>query len=221
MSYVPSLAESYQRSGKPNRRDATTGVPDNRHVTTDVDADEPESGFTVLDEVMRNLGLVTHWHAMLDHNLRHAFCSLVGSKYAAVVAGGQGTDWLVKNCRAVAKVHREITDAQREAILAALGDCDKANEERAILVHGIKAGVRASDGSMQTIRSRWGRHTPDIRAWLPHEIEHVGGMLAMAGSALFHAVQVAVSPETMVIGDALAWEEHRAREAAKAAGQES
>jgi hypothetical protein len=183
----------------------------NGQVTNDQLPHTP--GLTFLDDLMRSLGQVTHLSAVMDYTLRSAFCSLVGSKYAAVVAGGQGTDWLIRNCRAVAKVHRELTDAGRDAILEALDACEKANSQRNVLVHGIKTGVRADDGRMHTIRSRYGRHVPDVQAWSPDQVTLAVIALGQADQALFHAMQTAVSSEMSVIGDLLAWEEAQQRQA--------
>jgi hypothetical protein len=38
------------------------------------------------------LDLVIEWAAIMEEILRISFCSLVGSKYTAVVAGGQGSE---------------------------------------------------------------------------------------------------------------------------------
>jgi hypothetical protein len=37
-------------------------------------------------------GQVVEWSASMEDILRSAFCSLVGSKYAAILAGGQTAD---------------------------------------------------------------------------------------------------------------------------------
>ena len=156
------------------------------------------------------LGMVIEWSAMMEYNLRDAFCSLVGSKYAAVVAGGQGAEWLIQNCRAVLKVHREITAENKLAIEAALGECHEANARRNVLVHGVKTASNASDGSLQTLRSRKLSHLSSVEPWKVAEIYAVADALLRAGMAVGHAMNAAVSPQMMVIGDALAWEESRA-----------
>lgn len=47
------------------------------------------------------LGSVLIAAGALEDLLRDAFCALVGSKFAAVVAGGQGGDWLIGYCKAL------------------------------------------------------------------------------------------------------------------------
>ena len=51
---------------------------------------EDQSSAAVQSERRAALGLVIEWAAIMEEILRFSFCSLVGSKYAAVVAGGQG-----------------------------------------------------------------------------------------------------------------------------------
>jgi hypothetical protein len=183
-------------------------------MTTDpADADK---GAALLDEGLRNLGLVTSWSAQMEYTLRNAFCSLVGSKYAAVVAGGQSTDWLITNCRDILKVHREIAPDRRDAVLAALSECEKANKRRRTLVHGMKTGASASDGQIHTILSQWGKHVYKMEPWLPSQIYEAAAALLQASIALFHAMEQAVDSQTMVISDLLAWEEAQARKAAAA-----
>lgn len=72
----------------------------------------------------------------------------------------------------------------------------------------IKTASSAPDGSLQTIRSRLRSHSPVITTWTPAEIRNAGAALLRAGLGLFGAVQQVVSPEMMVIGDRLGWEDH-------------
>ena len=48
--------------------------------------------------------------------LRRAFCGLVGSKFAAVVAGGQGADWLIQQCRALTGEHHAVSNGSTKTI---------------------------------------------------------------------------------------------------------
>ncbi len=47
------------------------------------------------------LGRITESSTTMEWVLRLAFCCLVGSKYAAVVAGGQSASWLIDQCDAL------------------------------------------------------------------------------------------------------------------------
>lgn len=163
----------------------------------------------VLAERLQALGMVIEWSATVEEILRSAFCSLVGSKYAAVVAAGQSTGWLIGQCRKLTKVHLEITAESKTAIMAALSLCEAADKRRNTLVHGVKTASNAVDGSLLTVRSRRGSHEPVIEPWTPGTIREAAGALAMAGNELFAAVQSAVSPDVMVMDQALAWEYRR------------
>lgn len=153
------------------------------------------------------LGQVIEWSASMEQILRSAFCSLVGSKYAAVLAGGQTADGLIEDCKALTRAHHEMSSEHREAILAALERCKVANQRRNTLVHGVKTASRATDGALQTIRSRRRSHIPVTEPWTPQTISEAAGELLRAGLELFGAMQNAVSPQVMVFDDALAWEE--------------
>jgi hypothetical protein len=83
------------------------------------------------------LGMVTENSATMENTLRSAFCSLVGSKYAATVAWGQTVSWLIDQCRALIAVHREIAAEHKQAIIDALDKRKSANGKRNILVHGV------------------------------------------------------------------------------------
>lgn len=173
--------------------------------------DEPDidSGALVINARLIALGKVVEWSASMEYVLRDTFCSLVGSKYAAVVAGGQGAEWLIIQCKALLDVHHEMTDEQRGRVRAALQRCSDANQRRNILVHGVKTASRASDGALSTVRSRRNRHQPDIEPWTPATIEQAAGELVLAGGDLRAAMFDAVTPEIMVIADALGWEDRR------------
>jgi hypothetical protein len=155
------------------------------------------------------LGSVIEWSATMEWTLRSAFCSLVGSKYAAVVAGGQPVVWLIEQCRALVDANLEMDSVQRQDIKDALRLCREANERRNDLVHGVKTASRMSDGSLRTIRSRKMSIDPKIEPWTPATIGEVVGQLAKADSLLTGAMQRAVSSELMVIDQALVWERRR------------
>jgi transposase len=58
------------------------------------------------------------------------------------------------HCKALAQAHLEMSHEHRGAIMDALERCKAANHRRNVLVHGVKTGSRATDGALQTIRSR-------------------------------------------------------------------
>jgi uncharacterized protein (DUF2342 family) len=104
-----------------------------------------------------------------------------------------------------------MPDAAREAIKDALRRCREANERRNHLVHGIKSGSTVPEGRLTTVKSRSRGRSPVVLWWTPAEIREAATALLEADVQLFGAIQAVVSPEMMVIGEALAWEEHRQR----------
>jgi hypothetical protein len=182
-------------------RQGLLSLVDNAEVTSD-----PQD---VINARLLALGQVIEWSASMEEILRSAFCSLVGSKYAAILAGGQTADGLIEDCKALTRAHHEMSSEHSEAILAALERCKAANQRRNALVHGVKTASRAADGALQTIRSRRRSNVPAIEPWTPQTISEAAGELLRAGLELFGAMQKAVSPEVMVLDQALAWEERR------------
>jgi len=74
-------------------------------------------------------------------------CALVESKYAAVIAGGRTVDNLIEDCRALVKVHHDMTKEQRTAIDAALIKCKNAYQERNVPRLRLAACTRVAAGS--------------------------------------------------------------------------
>jgi hypothetical protein len=147
---------------------------------------------------------------MMESMLRDAFCSLVGSKFAAIVAAGQNTTWLIEQCRALTDAHREMPESARDAIKEALKHCASANEKRNELVHAMKTAVTVRDGSFQTIRSRHRNYKPTMQKWTPESLNEAAFELSRSTSELLTAIEVAVGPRMAVIGDALGWEDYYA-----------
>jgi hypothetical protein len=165
-----------------------------------------------VDERLQNLGLVVTRGRKLDKTLRNAFCSILGNKYAVVLARVRSAERLIKNCRAVLAEHREITGEHRGNILLALDACESANKHRDELLHGTK--VAGAAAAADPCASKSSCHQPDSEIDTPAEkILEVAEEIAAADTQLFCAMKNAVSPEVMVIGEALAWEERRGKTA--------
>jgi hypothetical protein len=92
---------------------------------------------------------------MMDRALEMTFCALVGSKFAAVVAGGQNTSWLVDYCRALVKAHAELSDAERKAVTDALTACQAEADKRGVLVHSIMS----ADGPESVVAIKGAKRT--------------------------------------------------------------
>jgi hypothetical protein len=174
------------------------------HETMTTDSDLPGD----MKARLMALGQVIEWSAHMEYTVRNAFCSLVGSKYAAVVAGGQSASWLIDQCKALTDAHKDMPVDHRESIKAALERCRAINERRNHLVHGVKTASGASDGALQTMKSRLRTYAAIVEPWTPATIQKAAAELLHADLALFAAVQQAVSPEIMVIADTLGWEDH-------------
>ncbi len=172
---------------------------------------EPED---IIKERLAALGTLVEFGASMEWLLRRAFCSLVGSKFAAVVAGGQGADWLIGQCQALVDAHRELPDAARQEIKDALADCRKANEARNHLVHSVKT-ASGPDGSLLTLRSRLRSYKTTRKPWTLGEINAAGSALMLAGQNLSHAVGKAVGPEMEFIDEGLLWEDRQRQEDGK------
>jgi hypothetical protein len=117
------------------------------------------------------LGQVIEHSASMEYTLRNAFCSLVDSKYAAIVAGGQAVNWPVDQCKALTDAHHDMPVEHQAAIKAALEACRVANERRNHLVHGVKTASRVSNGSLQTMKSKQRSYTSVIQPWTPATIQ--------------------------------------------------
>ena len=199
-----------------NSGDGCRAIADNAEMATE----EPEAEVTleeieaVMTERHTALGLVIDMAGSLEYTLTGVFCALVGSKFAIVVAAGQSADWLIGNCRSLARVHYEMTDEQRAAIVAALDMAAEASRARNTLVHANKSGSAVPGGRLFTIKAKRGSHLWVSQSWTPAEIRDVAMKLARASGDLRHAIEVAMGQQVMAIGDALAWEEQRRAESA-------
>lgn len=154
------------------------------------------------DERLRDLGLLTVRSAKLEAELRDAFCSLIGSKYAVVVAGGQAVSWLIDQCQALVKVNLEMSGDHKAAMKAVLDECRIANEQRNTLIHGVKFGGWPS-GRVFTARSRRGTFEATIESWTDETIRAAVSRISAARFALHEAIGDAVSHEARMMVYAL------------------
>ncbi|MFY9999421.1 MAG: hypothetical protein WAK76_08005 [Trebonia sp.] len=144
--------------------------------------------------------------ATMEGRLRQAFCALVGSKYAAVVAGGQAADWLIEQSNALADAHHEMSDVDREAIKTVLTRCKAVNVQRNHLAHSVAIGLRFNP-AFQMVRSRRHKYSSDVRPFTLTDIRAVASELLSAGIALTDVMTEAVGRDLMDISEALFWED--------------
>jgi hypothetical protein len=139
------------------------------------------------------LGQLVEAAAVMEIALQMAFCVLIGSDYAAVVAGGQETHWLLENCEAIARQRDDLSEAQREAIRVALRACRDANRDRNRLVHD--AWGTGPDGAPASLRGDQGSYRITGRAWTTPEIRAVADAIGSAQRALLAAIEEAFGSE--------------------------
>jgi hypothetical protein len=124
---------------------------------------------------------------VMEIALRMAFCVLIGSDYAAVVAGGQETHWLLDNCEAIVRHRDDLSEAQRETIRAGLRACRDANRDRNRLVHD--AWGTGPDGAPASLHGGQGSYQITGRAWTTPEIRAVAEAISGAQRALLAAIE--------------------------------
>jgi hypothetical protein len=147
------------------------------------------------DDRYRELGRVVEMAAIMEIALRMAFCALTGSKYAAVVAASQETHWLIENCDAIARQHRELAQEQRAAIRRALRGCRQANHDRNRLVHEAWGADDERDAA--SIAGLRRGYQPGGPARTTAEIRAVADAVIDAEQELLAAVAEALGPESL------------------------
>jgi hypothetical protein len=136
------------------------------------------------------LGQVVEAAAVMEIALRMAFCVLIGTDHAAVVAGGQETHWLIENCDAIAQHRADLTGAQRETIRSALHACREANRDRNRLVHD--AWGTGPDGKPAALLGGEGSYEITGRMWTTAAICAARDAIVGAQRALLAAIEEAL-----------------------------
>jgi hypothetical protein len=156
--------------------------PDDARIAHDAQPDD--------DSRYAALGQLVEEAAVMEIALRMAFCVLIGSDYAAVVAGGQETHWLIEYCDALARHRPDLTSSQRDAIRTALHACREANRDRNRLVHD--AWATGPDGAPASFQGGRGSYQITGRTWTSAAIRAVGDAIASGQRALLAAVEDAL-----------------------------
>lgn len=185
-------------------------------MTSDPDKDPnaEDTNITVLNHLLDaelvNIGLVVGMGAMMESRLQLTFCALVGSKYAAVVAGGQDVAWLIDYSNALVKVRSDVSEGHRKAILDALAACKAANEKRRQLVHSLRfpqPDIARLDMTVLAVKGKRRTHKITTTSWKLSEIRGVAGAQARASHELLDAVRNALGPEALRLGEELRQED--------------
>ena len=136
------------------------------------------------------LGQVVEAAAVMEIALRIAFCALIGSDHAAVVAGGQETHWLIENCDTIARHRADLAVTHRGAIRAALQACRDANRDRNRLVHD--AWGTGPDGTPAALLGGQGSYVITGRTWTTAAICAARDAIVGAQRALLAAIEEAL-----------------------------
>lgn len=154
--------------------------------------DEPGSRRpgTAADTRYAALGQVVEAAAVMEIALRMTFCALIDSDYAAVVAGGQETHWLIENCDTIARHRPDLAVAQRGTIRAALQACRDANRDRNRLVHD--AWGTGPDGTPAALLGGQGSYVITGRTWTTAAICAASDAIVGAQRSLLAAIEEAL-----------------------------
>lgn len=158
------------------------------------------------------LGQVVEMAAVMEISLRMAFCALLGSKYAAVVAESQETHWLTATCDTLVRHHRALNQAQREAIRATLRACRDANRARNRLVHD--AWGTSPGGAPAAIQTARASYPIAGRTWAVGEIRAVADEIGKAQNELLTAIEDALGASSLRLEGQLRDEDLRSAETA-------
>jgi len=136
------------------------------------------------------LGLLVERAAVMEIALRMTFCALIGGRYAAVVAAGQETHWLIENCEAIVRQRGDFRPARQDAMRSALRACRDANRDRNRLVHD--AWGTGPDGTPAVMQSVRHSYLVSGREWTAEQILAAAAGVAAAQHQLLTAVEDAL-----------------------------
>jgi hypothetical protein len=148
-------------------------------------------------ERLEALGRVVETAAMMDQELILAFVALLGTEYAAVVAAGQQTGWLIDYCGVLAKARKDISEEGKKRIAEALNKCKEGSIMRNQLVHGAWA---TGGGESVNLRSKRRSHLIGYESWTVEQIEKVAKNLFDAYRGLGEAIVAELGAASMSLG---------------------
>jgi hypothetical protein len=155
---------------------------------------------------LQALGRVIQAASSLEHCLREAFCTLVGSKYAAVIVGGDLAGSLIDKCKALTEAQREISASQKQRIKDLLALCAAASQARNRLVHDMWAfGPGAETHQLRRERTGYGLSQRPVTT---EEIERIASDLTTTSVQLGLALSSIFGPERTTLEAQLRWQEH-------------
>jgi hypothetical protein len=137
--------------------------------------------------------------------LRILFCTLVDSKYAAIVAGGQSANWLIENSTAVVNVHSDLGEDDRAIFKGLLIRASAAYRSRNRYIHD--AWVTGSNGDFSQLRSKPKSYKLDHQSVSIEQVNGTADELTACGATILREV-FRVFGQKVGLGVQLSWEDH-------------
>ena len=137
--------------------------------------------------------------------LRILFCTLVDSKYAAIVAGGQSANWLIENSTAVANVHSDLGEDDRAIFKDLLIRASAAYRARNRYIHDT--WVTGSNGDLSQLRSKSKSYKLDHQSVSIEQVNGTADELTACGATILREV-FRVFGQKVGLGVQLSWEDH-------------
>jgi hypothetical protein len=154
-----------------------------------------------VDELQHALGGIVLEAAYMERVLRTAFSALIGSKYAAVIDGRLMAAALIEDCERITKYHADIPEPAKEALLAALRACHRANRERNRVIHDTWATQPGN--LMVTLKGGRTSHEVTVTERTLAEVRRVADQLAAASDGLRAAMAAALGSGWALVEDQL------------------
>jgi hypothetical protein len=154
-----------------------------------------------VDDLQHALGGIVIESAYLEQVLRASLGALTGSKYTAAIDGRIMAHALIEDCRHIARVHTDLAEPARAALIGALDDCDAANRKRNRVIHDAWA-YRTGD-IMITLQGQRDPQDLTTVAGTVDELTDLVGQIGTAAAALSAAVTNALGADSLRIGDQL------------------
>src|ERR1700722_6645505 len=152
------------------------------------------------NELQHALGGIVLEAGYLERTLRTAFSALVGSKYAAVVAGHLTEAALIEDCQKITRYHTDLPQSVKQTLRTALTACDEARKKRNRTMHDAWA-IRPGD-IMVTLQANRD-HEVTITARTTAEIRQLADDLGQAANNLNAAMTAAFGVEWVQVEDQL------------------
>jgi hypothetical protein len=167
--------------------------------------DADEIAIAEMNDRRQALGELVEVSAHSDFVLRSLFCALIGSPYAAIVAAGQSTNWLIENCKAILQAHRGLKPEVTQDALAELAALNIARLERNRFIHRMWG--HGAEGIIQVKGKQRDYKVTNVPTSTA-EVRQVTEKLQNASSALQHWTLYELGPDAYGTEAQLRWLDH-------------